>query len=100
MSYGFEMNTFNIHDGFPEATVRALGKSFLREQDYESLRRAANLSEFHTLLAETDYGKYINDMPDAANLDVNDLKRRLYSKLRDEIEYLTGQASEPLSGFL
>ena len=52
------------------------------------------------MLAETDYAKYINDMPDAANLDVNDLKRRLYSKLRDEIEYLTGQASEPLSGFL
>lgn len=100
MSLGFEMNYFNIHDGFPEATVRALGKSLLREQDYDGLRRATNLSEFHTLLSETDYGKYVNDMPDAANLDVNDLKRRLYGKLRDEIEYLTGQASEPLSSFL
>jgi len=52
------------------------------------------------LLAETDYGKYIADMPDPGHLDVVDLKKRLYSKLRDEIEYLTGQASEPLSGFL
>lgn len=93
MSYGLEMNYFNIHDGFPEAAVRGLGKSLLREADYEALRRAQNLSEFHTLLAETDYGKYIADMPDPNNLDVNDLKRRLYSKLRDEIEYLTGQAS-------
>ena len=58
------------------------------------------MSEFHLILQETDYGAYINNMPDPANLDVNDLKRRLYSKLRDEIEYMTGNASEPLSTFL
>lgn len=39
-------------------------------------------------------------MPDPGHLDIIDLKKRLYSKLRDEIEYLTGQASEPLSSFL
>lgn len=33
-------------------------------------------------------------------MDVNDLKRRLYMKLRDELEYLMGQASQPLAGFL
>ena len=100
MSLGFEMNYFNVHDGFPEAVVRALSKSFLVETDYQGLRQAANLSEFHLLLQDSDYARYINNMPDPANLDVNDLKRRLYSKLRDEIEYMTGQASEPLSSFL
>lgn len=100
MSLGFEMNYFNVHDGFPEAVVRALSKSFLVEADYQGLRQAANLSEFHLLLQDSDYARYINNMPDPANLDVNDLKRRLYSKLRDEIEYMTGQASEPLSSFL
>jgi len=100
MSMGFEMNYFNIADGFPEAVVRALRKSFLLDEHYQSLKQASNLSEFHLILQETDYGAYINNMPDPANLDVNDLKRRLYSKLRDEIEYMTGQASEPLSTFL
>ena len=97
---GFEMNYFNIHDGFPEACVRALRKSFLLDEHYQSLKQAGNLSEFHLILQETDYGQYINNMPDPAQLDVNDLKRRLYNKLRDEIEYMTGQASEPLSTFL
>lgn len=100
MSLGFEMNYFNIHDGFPEAVVRALSKSFLRDKDYEDLKRAGDMNEFHMLLSDTDYLKYISDMKDPENLDVNDLKKRLYSKLRDEIEYLTGQASEPLSSFL
>lgn len=100
MSLGFEMNYFNIHDGFPEAVVRALSKSFLLDQDYEGLRRASNLSEFHLLLQDTDYGKYVNNMADPANLDVNDLKKRLYSKLRDELEYITAQAAQPLSSFL
>jgi vacuolar-type H+-ATPase subunit C/Vma6 len=100
MSLGFEMNYFNIHDGFPEAVVRALSKSFLVEQDYAGLRQAQNLSEFHLLLQDTDYAKYISDMKDPGQMDVNDLKRRLYEKLRDELEYMTAQAAQPLSGFL
>lgn len=94
------MNYFNIHDGFSEAVVRALSKSFLKEPDYMALRQAQNLSEFHLLLQDTDYSKYISGMPDPSQLDVNDLKRRLYTKLRDELEYITAQASEPLSSFL
>ena len=34
MSMGFEMNYFNIADGFPEAVVRALRKSFLLDEHY------------------------------------------------------------------
>lgn len=35
--FGFEMNTFNIDDGFPEAVVRALSNGMLRNEDYKLL---------------------------------------------------------------
>jgi hypothetical protein len=34
------------------------------------------------------------------NLDPNEIKRRLQTKLRDEIEFLMGNAPEPLGTFL
>ena len=51
------------------------------------------------LLEDTDYAKYINTMDDG-NIEPVELKRRMYEKLRDEIEYLMGQASQPLAEFL
>jgi hypothetical protein len=51
------------------------------------------------VLDETDYSKYIV-MNDGGPMDVNQLKRKMYSKLRDEIEYIMGNASEPLGAFL
>jgi len=51
------------------------------------------------VLDETDYGKYII-MNDGGRLDSIELKRRMYQKLRDEIEYLMGQSSDCLQGFL
>jgi len=50
-------------------------------------------------LDETDYGAYLIGA-DAGTLDVNWLKKRLQEKLKDEIIYLKGQASQPLSAFL
>lgn len=79
--------------------MRALQKGFLREEDYNQLVSCSNLAEFKLVLDETDYGKYIV-MNDGGPLDVNDLKRRLYGKLRDELEYTLGQATYPLSGFM
>ena len=58
-----------------------------------------NLAEFKLVLDETDYSKYIV-MNDGGPLDVNQLKRRMYAKLRDEIEYIMGNSSEPLGSFL
>ena len=100
MSFQFEMFSFNYTDGYPEAVVRALKKGLLVGEHYDQLRQASNLSEVHLILQETDYRGYIAEMADPANLDVNDLKRRLYNKLRDELEYMMLQASEPLSTFL
>jgi len=51
------------------------------------------------VLDETDYAKYIV-MNDGGPLDVNQLKRKMYEKLRDEIEYIMGNSSEPLGAFL
>jgi hypothetical protein len=35
MSLGMEMNTYNVDDGFAEAVVRALSKSFITKEKYE-----------------------------------------------------------------
>jgi V-type H+-transporting ATPase subunit d len=97
--FGFEMNSFNVDDGFAEATCRALSKGLLREDDYERLRNCNNIVDFKMMLDETDYQQYLHN-PDGGTLDVNWLKKRLYTKLKDEINYLKAQASQPLSTFL
>ena len=58
------------------------------------------MGEFMLLLEETDYKPYLISKDGQPVREVNDIKKRLYIKLRDEIEYLTGQASEPLGTFL
>ena len=96
--FGFEMIGSNFDDGYPEACMRALQKGFLREQDYENLKSCNSFDEFKLILDETDYGKYIQ-MPDG-KIEVNQLKRRMQAKLRDEIEYIMGNASSGLQAFL
>jgi vacuolar-type H+-ATPase subunit C/Vma6 len=58
------------------------------------------MGEFMLLLEETDYKPYLISKDGQPIREVNDIKKRLYIKLRDEIEYLMGQASEPLGTFL
>jgi len=84
---GMEMNTYNIDHGFAEAVVRALSKSFITKEKYEEFSSASDLNEFKVLLEDTDYGRYIQSMDDQ-NIEPLELKRRMYEKLRDEIEYL------------
>jgi len=96
--FGFEMIAGNFDDGYPEACVRALQKGFLRDQDYENLKSCNSFDEFKLILDETDYGKYIQ-MPDG-KIEVNQLKRKMQSKLRDEIEYIMGNATSNLQAFL
>jgi len=73
-------------------------KGFLLEQDYKNLKQCGSFDEFKLILDETDYGKYIQ-MPDG-KIEVNQLKRRMQTKLRDEIEYIMGNATSPLNAFL
>ena len=58
--FGFEMNSFNIDHGYPEAAVSALSKGLIKEEKYSQLVQANNLAEFKTILDETDYKEYIN----------------------------------------
>jgi V-type H+-transporting ATPase subunit d len=97
--FGFEMISQNMDDGYPEAVCRALGKSFVTKETYENLVTANNLNEYMLMLEETDYAKYLISS-DGSAIEPNDLKRRLYTKLRDEMEYIMGQACQPLSTFL
>lgn len=87
--FGMEMFSFNIDDGYPEALIRGLSKGFLREDHYAQLVSCNNLAEFKLILDETDYGKYIIQN-DGGPIDVIQLKRNMYLKLRDEIEYIMG----------
>ena len=90
----------NIDDGYPEAVIRALRKGLLKQSDYEQLIQCGNDEEFRIVLQDsTDYGKYIQQL-DSGALNVNELRRVMYQKLRDEIEYIMVQASQPLYGFL
>ena len=98
MSFGWEMMTANFDDGFNEACCRALSKSFITKDKYEELVQAGSLDEFKVLLEDTDYGKYVVTMTEEN--DINELKRKLQEKLRDEIEYLMANATHPLSEFL
>lgn len=93
------MLTQNIDDGFPEAALRALQKGFLREEHYNQLINCNNLAEFKLVLDDTDYGKYIISA-EGGPIDSIELKKRMYQKLRDEIEYVMANATAPLSTFL
>ena len=88
-----------MDDGYVEASIRALSKGFLRSSDYTTLVQCNSLDDFKLCLEDTDYEKYIVTN-DGAKLDSIDLKRKMYQKLRDEIEYIMANASEPLQGFL
>ena len=88
------MNSFNVDDGFAEATCRALAKGLLTDEQYERLRSCNDIKDFKMMLDETDYSAYlINTDGGGGPLDVNWLKKRLYQKLKDEIIYLKAQAS-------
>jgi vacuolar-type H+-ATPase subunit C/Vma6 len=76
-----------------------LSKGFLREDQYNALVACNTLEEFKLVLDETDYAKYII-MNDGGKLDSIELKQRLYQKLRDEMEYIMGNATDGLSQFL
>jgi len=101
--FTWEMILGNISSGYSEAACRALQKGFLREEQYNHLIQCSNLSDFKQVLDETDYSKYLvgmNSGMDGKSLDSIELRQRLYQKLRDEMEYIMGQADEPLCSFL
>lgn len=98
--FKFNIMTDNFNDGYTESVIRSLSKSLLKKDNYETLLQCSNMGEFMLLLEETDYKPYLISTDGQPIREVNDIKRRLYLKLRDEMEYIMGQASEPLGTFL
>lgn len=92
--------TENFNDGYVEAVVRSLSQSLFKNEYYETLLSCSNIGEFMLMLEDTDYKPYLISVDGNPVREVNDIKKRLYLKLRDEIEYIMGQASEPLGTFL
>ena len=57
------MATFNIHHAYPEALVRGMRSSFLKDSDYHHLTQCETLDDVRLNLSETDYAEPLADMP-------------------------------------
>lgn len=57
------MATFNIHHAYPEALVRGMRSSFLKDSDYHHLSQCETLDDVRLNLSETDYAAPLADMP-------------------------------------
>jgi len=93
-----ELLFFNVDEGYTEAVVRGLKKSFLEEEDYNALKNATNLVDFKTALEATDYEEVLQQEPNP--IPVPRLQTLLKQKLADDMQYLQAQASSPLYEFI
>jgi hypothetical protein len=59
--YGWEMLSFNIHDGFLEAIVRGNRSGLLTAADYNNLCQCENLDDIKMHLTATEYGPYLQN---------------------------------------
>eukprot|EP00826_Nyctotherus_ovalis_P043505 TRINITY_DN458_c0_g2_i8.p1 TRINITY_DN458_c0_g2~~TRINITY_DN458_c0_g2_i8.p1 ORF type:complete len:291 (+),score=112.45 TRINITY_DN458_c0_g2_i8:95-967(+) len=93
-----EMLFFNVDEGYTEAVIRGLRKSFLDEDDYNALRSATNLADFKTALEATDYEEVLQQEPNP--IPVPRLQTVLKQKLADDMQYIQAQSSSPLYDFI
>lgn len=93
-----ELLTFNINEGYTEAVIRGLRKSFLTDDDYNALKSATNLIDFKTALEATDYEEVLQQEPNP--IPVARLQTILKQKLADDMQYLQAQSSYPLYEFI
>ena len=56
-----DISTFNIQHGFPEALVRGMRSSFLKDSDYHHIIQCESLDDIRLNLSETDYQDAIAD---------------------------------------
>lgn len=91
------MATFNILHGFPEAIVRGMRSSFLKDPDYHHLTQCETLDDVRLNLTETDYGDALQD---SSSITPAELQKAAVEKLVCEFQYLRTQTVEPLSKFM
>lgn len=92
-----DLCTFNILHGFPEALVRGMRSSFLKDSDYHHLTQCETLDDVRLNMTESDYSECIAD---SATMTPASLQKSAIQKLVTEFKYLRTQAVEPLSTFL
>jgi V-type H+-transporting ATPase subunit d len=56
-----DLTTFNILHAFPEALVRGMRSSFLRDPEYHHLTQCESLDDARLNLTETDYSEVLAD---------------------------------------
>jgi V-type H+-transporting ATPase subunit d len=93
-----EMLFWNVNEGYTEALVRTMKKSFLEEEDYMALKNSTNMNDFKTALEATDYEEIIQAEP--SPISSARLQTLLKQKLADDIQYFQSQASSPLYEFI
>ncbi|KAF8670948.1 hypothetical protein HU200_036373 [Digitaria exilis] len=96
--YGWEMLSFNIHDGFLEAIVRGNRSGLLTAADYNNLCQCETLDDIKMHLTATEYGPYLQNEP--SPLHTTTIVEKCTLKLVDEYKHMLCQANEPLSTFL
>jgi V-type H+-transporting ATPase subunit d len=93
-----EMLLFNVDEGFTEALVRGMKKTFLDEDDYNALKSATSDVDFKTALEATDYEEVLVQEP--SKIPPLRIEAILKQKLADDLQYLQAQASSPLFEFI
>ena len=71
--------TFNILHGFPEALVRGMRSSFLKDSDYHHLTQCESLDDVRLNMTESDYNECIAD---SATMTPASLQKSAIQKVR------------------
>jgi V-type H+-transporting ATPase subunit d len=71
--------TFNILHGFPEALVRGMRSSFLKDADYHHLTQCESLDDIRLNMTESDYNEVLAD---SSTLTPASLQKAAIEKVR------------------
>ena len=75
--------TFNILHGFPEALVRGMRSSFLKDSDYHHLTQCETLDDVRLNMTESDYSECLAD---SATMTPASLQKSAIQKVSDSEE--------------
>ncbi|KAF5841910.1 vacuolar H+ ATPase V0 sector, subunit D [Dunaliella salina] len=98
MTWGMEMLTFNIKDGYLEALVRGHKAGLLSVADYNNLSQCETLDDIKLNLTASDYGPYLANEP--SPLHTTTIVEKCTQKLVDDWNKMRCQADETLGRFM
>ena len=83
--------TFNILHGFPEALVRGMRSSFLKDSDYHHLTQCETLDDVRLNMTESDYNECIAD---SATMTPASLQKSAILKVRRSLYRYTRKEAQ------